>query len=78
MSWNYRVIYHPKTRIGVKKIVQEEFWAIHEAYYNEDGAIESITMDPIIAGDETEESLKNVFKMLRRAFTKPPLYYNNF
>ena len=59
MSWNYRVVYHPpsKYKRGDIEFDKQEYLAIHEVYYNEDCEPDRMTIDPIVVGDEGEDSL---------------------
>ena len=59
MSWNHRVILH---KAGVlkenPKLKWDEYLAIHEVYYNDDGNPRAMTVKPIeIIGGEGKDSL---------------------
>ena len=65
MTWNYRV---------VKSVINgEESYAIHEAYYNEDGEPKSITVDSIAAYGDSAEELKLDLERMLEALSKPIL-----
>jgi len=72
--WNYRVIYHPSSVIKVlfKEFPQEEYYGIHEVYYDDSGEPSAYATRAIIIGD-TEAELKEVIEQLEVAFTKPVL-----
>jgi len=70
MSWNYRLIR--------KEHEGEEYFAIHEVYYNEEGVPHSVTQDPVpVLGDTTEEVTHTLIHMLK-ALTEPTLDYKIF
>jgi len=78
MSWNYRVIYHPpsKYKVGEKVFDREEYLAIHEVYYDEQGNPNSMTVDEIVTGDEGSDSLVSLKWILEHqleALNKPIL-----
>ena len=78
MSWNYRVVYHPPSTYMVSetKFSREEYLAIHEVYYDDDGNPNSMTVDPIVVGDDGEDSLKSLKWILEnqmKALTRPIL-----
>ena len=84
--WNYRIIYHPasKYKVGEKELDREEYLAIHEVYYNDDGKPDSMTVNEIVVGDDGEDSLASLKWILEnqlKALEKPILEYeleNNF
>ena len=61
MFWNYRVIEH------------DRFFAIHEAYYNDNGDKTAISEDPMHPQGETLKELKNDMKYFLQAFNRPVL-----
>ena len=76
--WNYRVVYHPpsKYKVGEQEFDREEYLAIHEVYYDEDGNPNAMTIDEIVTGDEGIESLKSLKWILEHqleALEKPIL-----
>ena len=78
MSWNYRVVYHPPSKymVGKKEFDRDEYLAIHEVYYDEDDNPNSMTRDPIVVGDEGDDSLvslKWVLEHQLEALEKPIL-----
>jgi hypothetical protein len=64
MSWNYRVI------------LQDDYYSIHEVYYDDDGNIESWTEQPVGIGGETLEELKGDLEYYKHALEKPVLKYD--
>lgn len=80
MSWNYRVIYHPpsKVKVGDKTFEQEEYLAIHEVYYDENDNPDGETEDCILCGDEGKDSLLSLkwkLEQMGKALEKPILNY---
>lgn len=76
MPWNYRVvkkIVEVKTEVGPKEYVE---FAIHEAYYNPDGSLHSLTEDQIEPYGETLEELKDSYALMGHAFEKPVLDFD--
>ncbi len=79
MNWNYRLIYHPsgKYKIGKQEFDRGEYLAIHEVYYDDDGNPDSMTIDPIVTGDDdgtdSLESLRWVLTRQLEALEKPIL-----
>jgi len=61
-GWNHRVVYHPPSKrvIGEKVFDIEEYVAIHEVYYDDDGIPNAMTMDAIVVGDEGVGSLQSL------------------
>jgi hypothetical protein len=57
MSWNYRVV-KSKDDDG------EEYFAIHEVYYNKDGSIKLMTEEPVSVGSDTAEGIKWVLQKM--------------
>lgn len=66
MTWNYRIVKQAK-------IEGEETYGIHEVYYNDDGSIQGITMEPVAIISESEQGLKEVIGMMHEAFNKKVL-----
>lgn len=64
MTWNYRVIRHGET---------EDFYAVHEVYYDKDGTPHSWSTNPKGAGGSTPEELTAELDRMRVALTKPVL-----
>ena len=80
MSWNYRIIYHPpsKIKVGDKIFKQEEYLAIHEVYYDENNNPDGVTEDCILSGDEGKDSglsLKWKLEQMKNALNKPILNF---
>jgi hypothetical protein len=82
MSWNYRVIFHKAGQLKENPNLKwEEYLAIHEVYYDENGVPNSTTKDPItISGEEGKDSLvsiKWILEGITKALQKPILDYDN-
>jgi hypothetical protein len=76
--WNYRVIYHPPStyKVGEVEFDREEYLAIHEVHYDDDGKPHSMTIDEIVTGDEGDDSLislKWILEHQLEALEKPIL-----
>ena len=67
MSWNYRI---------VKK---DDCYGIHEVYYKDDGTMETrmVSVDPMDPHGETIDELKKDFELMKGAFGKPELNYED-
>lgn len=79
-TWNYRVVYHAPSKytFGEKEFDREEYLAIHEVYYDEDGNPNSMTINPIVIGDEGKNSLASLKWVLENqleSIKKPILEY---
>ena len=72
MTWNYRVLVreYPQT--------QEDVFAIHEVYYDENDAPGSCTVNPVAPIGDSLEELKGVLQMYATALEKPVLRYEEF
>lgn len=65
-TWNYRLVKH-RTPV-------EDFYSIHEVYYDENGGVRSFTENGSNPnGFETPEEVKNTLNMMLEAFSKPTL-----
>jgi hypothetical protein len=78
MGWNYRLVYHPPSKymVGKTEFDREEYLAIHEVYYDENDEPDRMTVDPIVVGDEGEDSLialKWILEHQLEALEKPIL-----
>jgi hypothetical protein len=67
MSWNYRVLKHVAR--------EEEWYQIHEVYYNEDGSIMACSEHSCTPFGETVEELKADFELMAGAFERPVIPY---
>ena len=63
MRWNHRVIKVIDKAMGV----DEEWYAIHEVYYNEDGMLAGYAERPATVGGESVEELRTVLEQMLRA-----------
>jgi len=70
MTWNYRVIRH--------KNDGDEWLAIHEVYYDDDGSSELTTQDPSDIVGETVESLRDTLEYMLESLDKSILNYEEF
>jgi len=71
VSWNYRIIKHID-KDG------DEYFAIHEVYYDEAGNPNGVTEDEVGIHGTNMEELKDDLKYHRNAFRKPVLNYEDF
>lgn len=65
--WNYRV--HKKI-FRYPSGEPEEYYSIHEAYYNDEGKLDGWTEKSISPGGSTLEELKNDLEMMLEALNK--------
>lgn len=71
MFWNYRVVRRQNPS-------GETTFSIHEAYYDEDGNVGTITTEPVQPQGETFEELKKDLEWYYQAFNRPVLEYSQF
>lgn len=69
MTWNYRVVRHISPS-------GEEWYAIHEVFYQENTAF-TITEDPVHPRGKTIEELNETYELMRAAFDLPPINYQD-
>lgn len=68
MSWNYRVI---------KKVKRdEECYGIYEVFYNDDGEIELVSVDPAPVTGRSLQEMQDTFEKMVEAARKPILDYD--
>lgn len=67
--WNYRIMRHKHPR--------EDYYAIHEVYYDEDQAhkVRNWTVDPVNVMSETAEGVVEVLRMMLKDAEAPVLDY---
>lgn len=77
--WNYRVVRkrHIYSDPKAKKERVDYTYAIHEAFYDKNGHVGSITQDPIEPFGENIEDLRHSWVMMAEAFGQPILDYDN-
>jgi hypothetical protein len=77
--WNYRVVRktHIYTDPKDKKEKVDYTYAIHEAYYDNNGFVGAITQDPVEPFGEDIEGLRHSWVMMAEAFGQPVLEYDN-
>lgn len=68
-GWNYRVIRHIAARNG------EDFFAIHEVFYDKNGVPCSVTASPVSPQGETCVELLEDMRLMQEATEKPTLDY---
>ncbi len=66
MFWNYRVL------------KREGTYGIYEVYYDEKGIPRYCSEDPIKIEEESVDELVDVFYLIKKAFQKTVLYYEDF
>jgi hypothetical protein len=72
MTWNHRVVRRVYPDASPLENVQHE---IHEAYYDEKGECDMITVDAIPPTGGTVEELRECLAMMTRALDHPVLDY---
>ena len=77
--WNYRVVRKKNTYIDPtnKKERVDYTYAVHEAYYDENGHVGAITQEPVEPFGDTVEELRHSWVMMAEAFGQPVLDYDN-
>ena len=70
MSWNYRLV---KSTQGDLVL-----YGIHEVYYDDHGAPESITEHPVSVTEESKGDIMTTLRHMERALTMPTLNYEDF
>lgn len=77
--WNYRVV--RKSNICIDPADKQErvdyIYAIHEAFYDTNGYVGTITHDPVEPFGENIEELRHSWVMMAEAFGKPILDFDN-
>lgn len=70
-GWNYRVVYHPpyKYTVGITELDGNEYYAVHEVHYNDEGKPNEYAIDSIIHGDTLEE-LKEIWDLVNTGIKK--------
>ena len=67
MSWNHRVM---KMKDG-----EDDFYQIHEVFYDKEGNVESYTKNGVTVGGNNIEEVKWVLQEMLAALEKPVLDY---
>ena len=67
MSWNHRLM---KMKDG-----EDDFYQIHEVYYDKEGNVESYTKNGVTVGGNDIEEVKWVLLKMLAALDKPVLDY---
>ena len=73
-TWNYRVLHKIQTGPQGSSV---EYYEIHEVYYRDDKPV-SISEKPIPPYGEELDELKDDFRRMQEAFSKPVLEYSDF
>jgi hypothetical protein len=69
--WNHRVV----RRVYKTTNYEEESFAIHEAYYDDDGNVTRITQDPVDPHGSSMEDLRWSLNKMRECLEYPVLDY---
>lgn len=69
-TWNYRVLY--------SKEHDEEYFAIHEVYYNDNKEADGYVDTPAVVMSDEAEGMVEVLKMFSAALEKPIIDKANF
>ncbi len=77
--WNYRVVRKRAPYIDPKDKKERlgYTYAIHEAYYDENGYVGAITQEPVEPFGGNVEELRHSWVMMAEAFGQPMLNYSN-
>jgi hypothetical protein len=75
--WNYRVVRKRNVSPDTKDESSSYTYAIHEAYYDNNGHVGAITQDPIEPFGENIEELRHTWVMMAEAFGLPILDFEN-
>ena len=62
MSWNYRVC--------KRNYLSDEYFTIHEVYYNDDGSIWAVTEEAVAAFGDSPKEIKDCLKKMQEALKK--------
>jgi len=73
MTWNHRVLYHAPTDKN-----PDEWFAIHEVYYDENGKPTMCTKEPVEPFGESLDELKEDMQWFLAALDKPVLNFEDF
>lgn len=73
MSWNHRIVRRIYPNVHMDDSILYE---IHEVYYGADGAIGSITKEPISIMEETVDDLRKTVERLTKCLEYPIVDYN--
>ena len=76
MSWNYRTVRHKGKPF--KGIPQDDWYGIHEVYYDGADKPRSVTAKPTHPSGEDVVELRSCIDMMLGAFEKPVLDYDDF
>jgi hypothetical protein len=91
MTWNYRVLRHVTANRNKPNVdtneeffksfrgerEEEEYYRIHEVYYEDDGEISSCSENPCLPYGDTVEELQEVIELMKAAFDKPAIPYED-
>jgi len=71
-GWNHRVMHHVyKSPTGI----EEEFFEIHEVYYDDNDKVDGYTKNAIAPGGNTVEELRAELQRMLDCLNKPVLEY---
>ena len=73
MTWNHRVVH-----IKLPDDVQEDWYGIHEVFYNDKGVPEMCTTESIAPEAETVEGLQKTLEWMLKALGEPVLEITDF
>lgn len=73
MNWNYRVV-HRVYRQGTD--LEEHSYSIHEAYYDENGKVTTITVEPVPCWADSMDGLNWTYEKFKIALEKPVLEWD--
>mgnify|MGYP005992249943 CR=1 FL=1 len=65
MKWNYRVV--------ETKSFEETSFGIHEVYYDDEGNITNVSIEPVGVVWSDDESGQEILDLFKKALTKPTI-----
>ena len=67
MHWNYRIVE-----------IEGQGWGLYEVFYDDDGNLDGVTVNPIDFFSDNVKDLKSSFELASHAFEKPVLQMKMF
>lgn len=74
-SWNYRLVH--RKHYGRTPEFDEDVYAIHEVYYDNDGKVRAVSTDPSPVYANDMQGIEWVLRKMQEAYTKDVLEWDN-